>query len=70
MVSINVSILSNIQYCEDKYFNFCDYLQSDLYMITIIKELDMLQGLVEKPYTMSTAQVCVCVYVCVLKYSN
>lgn len=56
MVSINVSILSNIQYCEDKYFNF---------VITIIKELDMLQGLVEKPYTMSTAQVCVCLCVCI-----
>lgn len=34
-------------------------------MITIIKELDMLQGLVEKPYTMSTAQVCVCLCVCI-----
>lgn len=42
---------------------FYDYLQSDLYMIAIIKELDILQGLVEKPYPMSTAQVCVCVYV-------
>lgn len=70
MVSRNVSILSNIQYCEDKHFTFCDYWQRDLYIIAIIKELDILQGLVEKPDTMSTAQVCVCVCVCVLKSSN
>lgn len=34
-------------------------------MIAIIKELDILQGSVEKPDTMSTDQVCVCVCVCV-----
>lgn len=44
---------------------FCDYWQHDLYIIAIIKELDILQGLVEKPDTMSTAQVCVCVCVCI-----